>query len=128
MSRFCAILAAALMAALSAPALADGVGGSDVSGAGMDGSGVGYTGSNTINVQTNIDTTKVIDSSSNIVVNKVFNGVNVGYGLGGASVLGVINQRSADAQAVMDQRQSAAQQVQSQASYIAQAFAAYGGY
>jgi hypothetical protein len=52
--------------------------------------------------------------------------VNVGYGMGGASVLGVINQRSADAQALHDQRSATVQQVQSQASYIAQVAAAYG--
>jgi hypothetical protein len=117
LSRFVPMMAALLLGTV--PALADGVGGSDVSG-------VGFTGGNSANVQVNIDTTKVIDSSSNIVVNKVFNGVNVGYGMGGASVLGVINQRSADAQALHDQRSATVQQVQSQASYIAQVAAAYG--
>jgi hypothetical protein len=117
LSRFVPMIAALLLGA--APALADGVGGSDVSG-------VGYSSGNNVNVQVNIDTTKVIDSSSNVVVNKVFNGVNVGYGMGGASVLGVINDRSAQAQALHDQRQATVQQIQSQASYIAQAVSAYG--
>jgi hypothetical protein len=77
-------------------------------------------------VQVNIDTTKTIDASSNVSITKTFNGVNVGYGLGGASVLGIISQRSANAQALSDQRSAAAQQLAGQASTIAQAVAASG--
>jgi hypothetical protein len=117
MFRFVPTIAILLLGA--APALAQGVGGSDASG-------VGYDSGNNVNVQVNIDTTKVIDSSRNVSINKTFNGVNVGYGMGGASVLGVINQRSADAQALHDQRSATVQQVQATASYIAQAAAAYG--
>lgn len=112
-------LSLAVMAAT--PALAAGVGTAD----GM--SGVGFSGSG-VNVQVNIDNSKVIDSSRNVSINKTFNGVNVGYGLGGASVLGIINQRSADAQAITDQRSTQASQAASQAQYIAQIVSAYGGY
>lgn len=103
------------------PALAAGVGSpADMAGVGFSGSGV--------NVQVNIDNSKVIDNTRNVAINKVINGVNVGYGLGGASVLGIINQRSADAQAVTDQRSTEAAQAASQAQYIARIVSAYGGY
>jgi hypothetical protein len=55
-------------------------------------------GSGNINVQTNIDNTKTIDSSSNISVNETINGSNVAYGLDGANTLNVIdNAMSSDA-------------------------------
>ena len=51
-----------------------------------------------INVQTNIDNSRSIDSSSNISVNTTINGSNIGYGLDGANVLNVIDATtSADA-------------------------------
>jgi hypothetical protein len=56
------------------------------------------TSQNAINVQTNIDNSRTIDASSNIVVNDTVNGSNVTYGGNGASLswpqenaLGVIN-------------------------------------
>lgn len=116
----CAALFGGVLVAAPA-AQAGGVGAGDATG-------VGFTGGNNINVQVNIDNTKVINADSNVAITKTFNGVNVGYGLGGASVLGVINQRSADAQSLSDQRSATAQQVANQAQYIAQAVAAYGGY
>jgi hypothetical protein len=63
------------------------------------GSNVSLSGSTgTINVQTNIDNSKSIDSSSNISVNETINGSNVGYGLDGSNVLNVIDDtNSADA-------------------------------
>jgi hypothetical protein len=49
-------------------------------------------------VQTNIDNSRSIDSSSNISVNTTINGSNIGYGLDGANVLNVIDATtSADA-------------------------------
>ena len=113
------LMAAALLAGATPAAMADGVGAGDVSG-------VGFSGGSGANVQVNIDTTKTIDASSNISINKTFNGVNVGYGLGGASVLGAINQSTANAQALSNQRSATAQQIANQASYIAQAVAASG--
>ena len=114
-----ALIAAAVLAGTAPQALAGGVGSNDVSG-------VGYTGGNNVNVQVNVDTTKNIDASHNVSINKTFNGVDVGYGLGGASVLGAINQSTANAQALSSQRSTAAQQIASQASYIAQVVAASG--
>jgi hypothetical protein len=56
----------------------------------------GVTGN--LNVQTNIDNSRSIDSSSNISVNTTINGSNIGYGLDGANVLNVIDAAtSADA-------------------------------
>jgi hypothetical protein len=54
------------------------------------------TSANTLNVQTNIDNTKTIDSSSDITVTDTVNGSNVAYGGNGANlpqtnVLGVID-------------------------------------
>ena len=55
-----------------------------------------------INVQTNIDNSKSIDSSSNISVTKTINGANVGYGLDGGNVLNVIDQNASDAASIQD--------------------------
>src|SRR5579863_179303 len=56
--------------------------------------GSGLGGSSTINVQTNIDNSKTIDASSNIDVNTTINGSDIAYGLNGANVLNVIDNRS----------------------------------
>jgi hypothetical protein len=104
-------LAAALIVA--SPAMAAGVGDSG-SGAGLDPSGVGMGSGNNINVQTNVD------ASRNVSVNKPFNGVNVGYGLAGATVLSQINDAGSYAQGVSDQRHAAANQAATTAAYAAQ--------
>jgi hypothetical protein len=68
----------------------------------------GLTGG--VNVQTNIDNSKSIDSSSNISVNETINGASVAYGLDGANVLNVIDQtNSAGANAQAATRANAAQ-------------------
>jgi hypothetical protein len=61
-------------------------------GGGGSASFSGMTGN--VNVQTNIDNTKVINSSSNVSVNETINGSNVAYGLDGANALNVINNNS----------------------------------
>ena len=60
----------------------------------------GSTG--TINVQTNIDNSKTIDSSSNISVTETINGSYIGYGLGGSGVLNVIDQTASTDASVSD--------------------------
>ena len=89
----------------SAMTFAPGAGGS----ANLSGT---MTGS--INVQTNIDNSKSIDSSSNISVTETINGANIGYGLDGANVLNVIDQNASDAASIQggikaDEAQSMAQ-------------------
>lgn len=116
-------LAAALMLVAS-PALGAGVGTSST-GAGADPSGVGAstmgmsTGTNVIaNNNVNVETN--IDASRNISVTKTFNGVDVSYGLAGATVLNNINDARSYAQGISDQRNAAAQQAADTAAYVAQ--------
>jgi hypothetical protein len=104
-------LAAALI--MASPAMAAGVGDSGA-GVGLDPSGVGMGLGNNINVQTNVD------ASRDISVNKTFNGVNVGYGLAGATVLNRINDAGSYAQGMSDQRHAAANQAAATAAYAAQ--------
>lgn len=59
------------------------------------GGSAGFSGmTGNVHVQTNIDNTKVINSSSNVSVNTTINGSNVAYGLDGANALNVINNNS----------------------------------
>lgn len=71
------------LAVATVPAQASGVGGADTDLQNSNG--------DTVNGGTQVTGTTVIDSDSTIGVNKVINGVNVGYGLGGNQVLGSIN-------------------------------------
>jgi hypothetical protein len=107
MHGFRTVFGALALALLAQPALASGVGGDFTQMA------LPQTGSQGVNVQVNIDNSKSIDTSSNIAVNKVINGVNVGYGLGGSSVMGTISAANSEAQATSAARSGAAMAVES---------------
>ena len=79
----------------------------------------GMTGN--INVQTNIDNTKVIDSSSNVSVNETINGSNVAYGLNGADALTVINNNTAYDASVSGMFTGTAENLENEALTVAQA-------
>ena len=74
-----------------------------------------------INVQTNIDNTKVIDSSSNVSVNETINGSNVAYGLNGADALTVINNNTAYDASVSGMFTGTAENLENEALTVAQA-------
>ena len=78
----------------------------------------GMTGN--INVQTNIDNTKVIDSSSNVSVNETINGSNVAYGLDGANSLTVINNNTAYDASVSGMFTGTAENLENEALSVAQ--------
>jgi hypothetical protein len=78
----------------------------------------GMTGN--VNVQTNIDNTKLIDSSSNVSVNETINGSNVAYGLDGANALDVINTANSDDAGVHAQFAGPASDIESEALSVAQ--------
>lgn len=88
-------------------------------GAGGSAGFSGMTGN--VNVQTNIDNTKVINSSSNVSVNTTINGSNVAYGLDGANALDVITNANSDAAAVHAQYTNQANDIESEALAVAQA-------
>jgi hypothetical protein len=88
------ILLALCLTLGSAPAWASGVGGdvTDMANTGSDSlGGTNVTGSKTI------VNDSVIDDTSTIAINKVINGVNVGYGLGGSTVMGQVTGATSDA-------------------------------
>jgi hypothetical protein len=87
-------------------------------GAGGSTSFSGLTGG--VNVQTNIDNTKVINSSSNVSANETINGSNVAYGLDGANALNVITNATRDAASVHAQYTDTANEIESEALYVAQ--------
>lgn len=87
-------LAAIGLALLAAPAWASGVGGAATD---MASSTPDMNGGTGVTVTKNIDSGSTIDSDSVISVNKTFNGVNVGYGMGGQTVLGTITGATNDA-------------------------------
>lgn len=86
-------LAAFGMALLAGPAWASGVGG-DVTETTSTPDINGGTG---VTVTRNIDNDTTIDSDSVISVNKTFNGVNVGYGMGGTAVLNSVTNATSNA-------------------------------
>ena len=88
------ILLALCLTLASAPAWASGVGGdvTEMANTGSDSlGGTNVTGSKTI------VSDSTIDDSSSISINKVINGVNVGYGLGGSTVMGQVSSATSDA-------------------------------
>jgi hypothetical protein len=85
------------------------------------GGSTGFSGmTGNVNVQTNIDNTKVINSSSNVSVTQTINGSNVAYGLNGADALDVINNATSDAASVHAQYVGTASQIESEALSVAQ--------
>jgi hypothetical protein len=88
-------------------------------GGGGGGSFSGLTGN--VSVQTNINNTRVIDSSSNINVNQTINGSNVAYGLNGAEALNVIDNTNAEDASVSAVYTGTAMDLESQALAVAQA-------
>jgi hypothetical protein len=86
------------------------------------GGGASFSGlTGNVRVQTNINNTRVIDSSSNINVNQTINGSNVAYGLNGAEALNVIDNTSADDASVSAIYTGTAMDLESQALAVAQA-------
>jgi hypothetical protein len=79
----------------------------------------GMTGN--VSVQTNINNTKVIDSSSNVSVNETINGSNVAYGLNGGDALNVITNNSSYDASVGAMFTDTANQLESDALAVAQA-------
>ncbi len=79
----------------------------------------GMTGN--VNVQTNIDNTRVINSSSNVSVNETINGSNVAYGLNGADALTVINNNSSYDAGVSAMFVGTAENLENEALAVAQA-------
>lgn len=96
------MLWAAALAILAQPALASGVGGSFTE-----------LGGTNVQGETSVDTTKDINVQTNTSVNKVINGVNVGYGMGGPSVMGQISDANSYAQATSAARTNAATTMES---------------
>jgi hypothetical protein len=95
---------------LAVPAWASGVGGevTDMANTGSDSlGGTNVTGSKTI------VNDSVIDDSSSIAINKVINGVNVGYGLGGSTVMGQVTGATNDAANYNQDRHAVALQLES---------------
>ena len=88
-------------------------------GGSMGFSGMSGMGGN-VNVQTNIDNTKVINSTNNISVTQTINGSNVAYGLDGANALDVINTANSDGAAVHAQFAGPASDIESEALAVAQ--------
>jgi hypothetical protein len=85
------------------------------------GGGASFSGmTGNINVQTNINNTKVINSSSNVSVNETINGSNVAYGLNGADALDVINNANSEGAAVHEQFAGPASEIESEALAVAQ--------
>jgi hypothetical protein len=78
----------------------------------------GMTGG--VNVQTNINNTKVINSSSNVSVNETINGSSVAYGLDGANALNVIDNANSEGANMHAQYTDQASQMESEALYVAQ--------
>jgi hypothetical protein len=87
-------------------------------GAGGSAGFSGLTGG--VNVQTNIDNSKQINSTSNVSVNETINGSNVAYGLNGADALNVINNANSDAANAHAQIADPAGQLESEALAVAQ--------
>jgi hypothetical protein len=79
----------------------------------------GMTGN--VNVQTNIDNSKVINSTSNVSVNETINGSNVAYGLDGANALTVINNNSSYDADVSGMFTGTAENLENEALAVAQA-------
>jgi hypothetical protein len=78
----------------------------------------GLTGG--VNVQTNIDNSKQIDSSSNINVTETINGEAVAYGLNGATALSDINNNMSYDASVSAQYTGSAENLESDALAVAQ--------
>lgn len=98
----------------SVPAWASGVGGSatDLQTTDAQTNTPDINGGTGVTVTRNIDNSTTIDSDSVISVNKTFNGVNVGYGMGGTSVLGSINGATNDAATFNQDRHAVALQLE----------------
>jgi hypothetical protein len=78
----------------------------------------GMTGN--VHVQTNINNTKVINSSSNVSVTQTINGSNVAYGLDGAQALNVIDSNSAEDAGISAMYTGNALNMESEALAVAQ--------
>ena len=89
-----------------------------------NGGSIGFSGMSgmggNVNVQTNIDNTKVINSTNNISVTQTINGSNVAYGLDGANALDVINTANSDGAAAHAQLAGPASDIESEALAVAQ--------
>lgn len=86
------------------------------------GGSAGFSGmTGNVNVQTNIDNSKVINASSNVSVNKTINGSNVAYGLDGVNALTVINNNSSYDASVSAMFTGTAENLENEALAVAQA-------